>query len=55
MYLFGTQMASSIVLIKNGQKKWCFFSGGPITGLPAVADDLIYIGSADHYLYALVA
>ena len=33
--------------------KWAFKTGGPIVASPAVADGVIYIGSADGFLYAI--
>ncbi|HUJ39471.1 MAG TPA: PQQ-binding-like beta-propeller repeat protein [Candidatus Acidoferrales bacterium] len=33
--------------------KWKFKTGGPIVGSPAVADGVVYIGSADGFLYAV--
>ena len=32
---------------------WYFQTGGPVYGSPAIAGDLLLIGSSDHYLYAL--
>jgi outer membrane protein assembly factor BamB len=43
------------VEISNGKLKWKFRSGGPITSSPIVANDIVYIGSFDHNLYALTA
>jgi eukaryotic-like serine/threonine-protein kinase len=33
--------------------KWKFKTGGPILSTPAVANGVAYVGSADHYLYAV--
>jgi outer membrane protein assembly factor BamB len=33
--------------------KWQFHTGGQILSSPAVAGDTIYVGSSDHFLYAL--
>ena len=32
-----------------------FNTGGPITSSPIVYNDILYVGSADHILYALMA
>ncbi len=34
---------------------WRFSAGGPVTGTPAIADGMVYIGSYDGTLYALDA
>jgi outer membrane protein assembly factor BamB len=39
----------------TGRLRWKFRSGGPVTSSPAVGDDVIYIGSTDHFVYALAA
>ena len=33
--------------------KWTFKTGGPIVASPAIVDGVVYIGSWDHYLYAV--
>jgi outer membrane protein assembly factor BamB len=33
--------------------KWSFHAGGPIISSPAIADGSVYVGSADHSVYAL--
>lgn len=33
--------------------KWKFHTGGSVTSSPAVANGVVYVGSADHNLYAL--
>src|SRR5580704_4992335 len=33
--------------------KWKFKTNGPVVSSPAVTIDTVYIGSNDHYLYAL--
>jgi len=38
---------------KFGGVKWTFKTGGPIVASPAVADGVVYIPSADSYLYAI--
>jgi len=35
--------------------RWKFVTKGPITGSPLVYDDIVYIGSTDHFLYTLLA
>ncbi|MGH2524519.1 MAG: PQQ-binding-like beta-propeller repeat protein [Anaerolineales bacterium] len=35
--------------------RWKFSSNGPITSSPVIANDIVYIGSIDHHLYALAA
>ena len=37
----------------NGTEKWKFLAGGIIRCSPAITEGLIYIGSADHKLYAI--
>ncbi len=49
----GATDSSSI--LPQGMLKWVFSTGGPIYSSPAVADGTLYIGSADHKLYALDA
>jgi outer membrane protein assembly factor BamB len=39
----------------TGRVRWKFQTNGPITGTPAAQDGIIYIGSTDHHLYALLA
>jgi outer membrane protein assembly factor BamB len=40
---------------KSGQIRWQFASGGPITGTVVVNDDVIFFGSLDKKVYALLA
>ncbi|MEE9514113.1 MAG: PQQ-binding-like beta-propeller repeat protein, partial [Anaerolineales bacterium] len=40
---------------KTGRLRWRFHSDGPITGTPFISDNVIYIGSTDHKMYALMA
>jgi outer membrane protein assembly factor BamB len=40
---------------RTGRLRWKFETKGPITGTPLVFDDIVYIGSADHFVYALLA
>ncbi|MEW5830553.1 MAG: PQQ-binding-like beta-propeller repeat protein [Chloroflexota bacterium] len=35
--------------------RWKFATEAAITGTPVVFDDIVYIGSTDHRLYALLA
>jgi outer membrane protein assembly factor BamB len=37
----------------TGKLKWRFHTGGEIVSSPAVSGDMVYIGSADHAVYAL--
>jgi eukaryotic-like serine/threonine-protein kinase len=37
----------------SGQLKWKFHTAGPVLSSPAVAGALLYVGSADHNLYAI--
>ncbi len=57
--LDGTRRAgpSSITAATIGRLRpiWRFTSGGPVTGTPAIADGVVYIGSYDGSLYALDA
>jgi outer membrane protein assembly factor BamB len=39
--------------IQNGQEKCKFQTGGGVKSSPAIADGVVYFGSADGYLYAL--
>lgn len=38
----------------KGAVKWAFKAGGPIVSSPAIADGLVYFGSMDGHLYAVV-
>ena len=40
---------------KKGKLRWAFETGGPIASSGALLDGVLYIGSTDHYLYALTA
>jgi outer membrane protein assembly factor BamB len=40
---------------RTGNLRWRFKTGGPVTSSPTVVNGVIYIGSADHYVYALSA
>ena len=40
---------------QTGQEKWRFATGGSIFSSPAVVDDVVYFGSADHGFYAVDA
>src|SRR5438477_10624191 len=39
--------------MKFGGVKWTFKTGGPIVASPAIAEGVVYIPSADSYLYAI--
>jgi outer membrane protein assembly factor BamB len=41
--------------MRSGRKRWQFSTGGPITGTPLITNGVLYIGSTDHKLYALLA
>ncbi|HEX7483079.1 MAG TPA: PQQ-binding-like beta-propeller repeat protein, partial [Candidatus Bathyarchaeia archaeon] len=43
------------VSAKDGTKSWSFSTGGNIFPSPAVANNIVYIGSDDHNVYALNA
>jgi len=46
--------ATRSVLPGEGDLKWSFKAGGAIVSSPAIGDDgTIYVGSDDHYLYAI--
>ena len=47
----GTCMPES----RTGRQRWKFETKGPITGSPVVFDDIVYVGSNDHNVYALLA
>ncbi len=38
--------------VQTGEKLWSYRTGGAITTSPAVVEDLVYVGSDDHSLYA---
>jgi outer membrane protein assembly factor BamB len=40
---------------KSGRRVWLYTTQGPIPSSPIAAGDLVYIGSTDHYVYALSA
>jgi outer membrane protein assembly factor BamB len=40
---------------RSGRVRWKYQTGGQITGSPLVYDDIVYIGSSDHTVYALLA
>ena len=41
--------------MKTGKLRWKFKAGGSITSTPAIVNDVLYVGSFDHHLYALTA
>jgi outer membrane protein assembly factor BamB len=41
--------------VRSGRLRWKYATKGPITGTPLVYDDIVYIGSTDHQIYALLA
>jgi outer membrane protein assembly factor BamB len=41
--------------VKTGRQRWKFMTAGPITGSATAINDVIYIGSTDHKIYALMA
>jgi len=36
-----------------GTALWTYACGGPVVSTPAVVEGIVYIGSLDHYVYAL--
>jgi len=40
---------------RSGRQRWKFKTEGAITGTPVIFDDIVYVGSADHQVYALLA
>jgi len=40
---------------KSGRERWKFETGKPIIGSATVFDDIVYVGSTDHSLYAILA
>jgi outer membrane protein assembly factor BamB len=40
---------------RTGRLRWKFGTEGQIIGSPLVYDDIVYIGSTDHQVYALLA
>jgi outer membrane protein assembly factor BamB len=43
------------VEIKRGKLRWQFKTRGMVLSSPVVDNGIVYIGSTDHYLYALPA
>ena len=39
----------------NGRLRWKFYTNGAITGTPVIHNDVVYFGSHDHMLYAVLA
>jgi outer membrane protein assembly factor BamB len=39
---------------RTGRLRWKFQTEGPITGTPIIANNILYFGSNDHKLYAIV-
>jgi outer membrane protein assembly factor BamB len=39
---------------RSGRQRWRFPTKGPISGTPAISDGVLYVGSHDHHLYALL-
>ncbi|MCB0210965.1 MAG: PQQ-binding-like beta-propeller repeat protein, partial [Anaerolineae bacterium] len=38
---------------KDRKLRWRFKTGGPVPSSPLVVDGIVYVGSTDHYVYAL--
>lgn len=50
------KMDSSAALQPGGERiAWTFTAGGPVWSSPALSDEIVYIGSDDHKVYALDA
>jgi len=41
--------------IHNGRLNWKFKTGKAIIGSPVIFNDIVYIGSTDYIVYALLA
>src|SRR5579872_4444537 len=41
--------------MKSGAEKWLFMTGSYVSSSPAVVNGVVYVGSADDYVYALDA
>src|SRR5689334_16985337 len=39
----------------TGATRWKYQTGGIVDSSPAVADGVVYVGSADHFVYAIQA
>jgi outer membrane protein assembly factor BamB len=39
---------------RTGRLRWKYQTGGPITGTAAIANGVLYFGSNDHKVYAIV-
>ncbi len=50
-----TGVAATAGPAKLATVKWKFKTGGPVVSSPVLADKRIYVGSSDHFLYALDA
>ncbi len=51
---FGTGKGKVVCVDLKGKLRWEFQTGGPVPSSPATADGLVYIGSVDHHVYALL-
>jgi outer membrane protein assembly factor BamB len=40
---------------RTGRLRWKFGTEGQFIGSPVVYDDIVYVGSTDHQVYALLA
>jgi outer membrane protein assembly factor BamB len=40
---------------KTGRLRWKYKTEGAITGSPVISNDILYVGSNDHTVYALLA
>jgi len=54
-YVGSNSGAIHAVHAKRGESVWKFTTGGPVPSSPAVAQQVVYIGSTDRYVYALPA
>ena len=57
MVFFGSSLDHKIKALDaaTGKEKWHFFTDGPVRYAPTIADDRIYAGSDDGYVYCLNA
>ncbi len=53
--IFGTSADDKVYALnaKTGQVRWTFFTEGPVRLAPVIADNRVYVGSDDGYVYCL--
>jgi len=53
LYIGSTDGAIYSLDAKTGALRWRFQTDGPVISSPTIEEGLVYVGSADRYLYAL--